>query len=238
MTRSWLRRSCMTAVAAVALEVISAPATAQIPDTFTNLEYFPKEITQGQLLERMKSFSFALGVRCEFCHDGPTPARLSEIDFPSDKRQTKRTARIMLRMVDDINGKYLTTLGKEVAELVRIDCVSCHRGQSRPRLIEDVLAETLEKDGFQGMVATYEELRERYYGQHTYNFSERMLIEFSGTLVAEATSLFVAVPEFFEKAGGISPRQDPDDDAPPEGVQRGTPSITTDRGHRAGEPEA
>jgi len=35
-----------------------------------NLRYFPKDITREALVQRMREFSFALNVRCQYCHTG------------------------------------------------------------------------------------------------------------------------------------------------------------------------
>ena len=45
-------------------------AAAQIPDAFKNLQFHPEDITKGQLISVMRNFSFALGVRCQYCHVG------------------------------------------------------------------------------------------------------------------------------------------------------------------------
>jgi tetratricopeptide (TPR) repeat protein len=42
----------------------------QIPDKFTNLQVLPKDLGKRELLETMKNFTRALGVRCQFCHIG------------------------------------------------------------------------------------------------------------------------------------------------------------------------
>jgi hypothetical protein len=40
------------------------------PDKFANLQIFPKETTPGVVINAMKGFTRALGVRCQFCHVG------------------------------------------------------------------------------------------------------------------------------------------------------------------------
>ena len=42
----------------------------QPPWKSENLQYFPKDITRPQLIQRMREFSFSLGVRCQYCHPG------------------------------------------------------------------------------------------------------------------------------------------------------------------------
>jgi hypothetical protein len=46
--------------------VAAAPLVAQVPDEFTNLTVFPKDIGKRELIGAMRSFSGALGARCNF----------------------------------------------------------------------------------------------------------------------------------------------------------------------------
>lgn len=77
------------------------------PDSFTNLKVLPKDITPRELLGTMRGFALGLGVRCTFCHVGEEGKPLGTYDFASDKKPTKRKARVMLRMVEAINHEYL-----------------------------------------------------------------------------------------------------------------------------------
>ena len=86
-------------------------AEAQMPDKFTNLQYFPKKISRQELMGNMRGFSFSLGVRCQFCHAGKDGNKLEQMDFASDEKDTKKTARAMLRMVDAINQEYIAKMG-------------------------------------------------------------------------------------------------------------------------------
>lgn len=65
---------------------------AQIPDKFTNLQYFPKDVSRQQLLGTMRGFSFSLNVRCEFCHKGKGADNLEQLDFASDERDLRNCA--------------------------------------------------------------------------------------------------------------------------------------------------
>src|SRR3990172_11429381 len=78
---------------------MAALVPAQIPEKFENLQFFPKDVERRALIDRMRDFSGALGVRCEFCHVGEGGPELKNMDFPSDDKETKRTARRMLVMV-------------------------------------------------------------------------------------------------------------------------------------------
>src|SRR5689334_9343871 len=67
------------------------PAFALPP--FKNLKVFPKDISRADLLFNMKFFSQSLGVRCTFCHVGEEGKPLSTVDFASDAKAKKLTAR-------------------------------------------------------------------------------------------------------------------------------------------------
>jgi Photosynthetic reaction centre cytochrome C subunit len=65
----------------------------------------------------MRSFTVALGQRCDFCH--------VQGDFASDEKPTKSTARHMIEMTQHINEQFAD--GKE-----HVTCYTCHRGVQMP----------------------------------------------------------------------------------------------------------
>ena len=88
-----------------------APAPAQppvkkspIPDTFYNLQVLPKDIAKPDLVAVMKSMAINLNVRCSHCHVATDD--LSEANFPSDEKPTKKAAREMLRTIGEVSRKY------------------------------------------------------------------------------------------------------------------------------------
>jgi len=64
----------------------------------------------------MQSFTQALGVQCDFCHVQ---------DRSADDKDEKKTARMMLTMVRDLNSKFPD--GKQ-----HVTCYTCHRGAQMP----------------------------------------------------------------------------------------------------------
>src|SRR3954447_24639370 len=94
------------AVVCVAL-LWSVAVVAQAPEKFTNLQFFPKDISKKELTNTMRGFSFSLGVRCEFCH---VQGEDKKLDFPNDSKPEKQKARAMLQMVATINRDYLAKL--------------------------------------------------------------------------------------------------------------------------------
>ncbi len=155
------------------LAVFAAPAVGQVPDKFTNLKVLPKDIGKQELMDVMRGFSGALGVRCTHCHEGKTPGALQDVDFASDALEPKQVARVMMKMTEEINAKQLPATGRH--ELTRVRCVTCHRGIIDPQPLDRMLASLAEKEGADAAVKRYEELREQYYGSASYDFGEGTL---------------------------------------------------------------
>jgi hypothetical protein len=168
---------------------------AQIPEKFENLKVLPADITRPQLLQVMRGFALGLGVRCQFCHVGEEGAPLSTFNFKSDEKPTKNIARIMLRMVHDINQSYLTQIdtvshGEDqehhhADDRVEVQCVTCHRGQSRPRSMESVMTQLVADSGVPAAVNAYRELKRRYYGSFSFDFRERPLNSVASDLLRQ-----------------------------------------------------
>jgi hypothetical protein len=105
------------------------PVRAQIPETFTNLQVLPKDLSRQQLVGIMRGFALNLGIRCEHCHVGEGND-LSKFDFASDARPAKAAARSMLALVTRVNADLVTALGP--AAEPRVTCYTCHRGAAKP----------------------------------------------------------------------------------------------------------
>ncbi len=199
---------------------VAAPLRAQmvVPDTFKHLKVLPKNITKDQLLTTMRSFTGALGVRCDYCHaekggtgaaeraappagnapgtagtsatppgngqPGARPFAPPQFDFASDKKDQKRIARSMLRMVAGINKSYLAKMAELDTPRVQVSCITCHHGVSEPRTLADVLGEEVAQKGVAAAVKDYAQLKARYYGSAAYDFREGSLDELAGRLTA------------------------------------------------------
>ena len=166
-----LRRYLPTAALAVGLS--ATPAAAQWPpDSLTNLQVLPKDIETRELVSMMAGFTRALGVRCQFCHVGEEGMPLSQFDFAADDKPTKEKARVMLRMVRHINNEHLAELDERSDPAIEVTCATCHHGVQQPRTLQDILLEAYDEGGFDGAKQKYEELKERYYGRYSYDFSD------------------------------------------------------------------
>jgi len=169
-------------IALVLMCLTAIPVAAQVPDEFTNLELFPKDIGKRELMSAMRQFAGALGVRCNHCHVGPD--NLEGMDFATDELEHKRVARAMMQMTDAINSDLLPTTGRD--SLLRVRCVTCHRGIEKPEQLDDILAAAVEKDGVDGAIARYRELRDEHYGSGSYDFSAGTLNGLAEKLARES----------------------------------------------------
>jgi photosynthetic reaction center cytochrome c subunit len=101
------------------------------PPDPTNLKVLPKTISKRDLVLMMRGFTRGLGVRCPFCHVGKEGDDLSTFDFASDEKPEKKTARVMITLLADVNEK-LATVGDKPAGEPRATCYTCHRGEKKP----------------------------------------------------------------------------------------------------------
>jgi hypothetical protein len=165
-------------LACAAILGAAAPARAQgrfPPDSLVNLKYFPRTIAVRALIDSMRFFTSALGVRCQFCHVGREGMPLDSFNFRSDSLRTKRAARVMLDMVHHINMEHLADVPDRPEPHVVVTCATCHRGVSRPFDLATVMLQTARQSGLDSAVRAYRALRERYYGRAAYDFGEPSL---------------------------------------------------------------
>jgi photosynthetic reaction center cytochrome c subunit len=93
----------------------AAPGVKTADKGFMNVEVL-SDIPADQLIPAMRYITFALGVRCEYCH--------VQDNFESDEKPTKKRARDMMKMMFAIdNGSF----GGHRA----VTCYTCHRGAAK-----------------------------------------------------------------------------------------------------------
>lgn len=205
-----LRRSAIVIIFALACASVSGaqtpPAQTQ-PWKAKNLEFFPKDISRAELTQRMREFSLALGVRCQHCHTGGDGISFDGVIFDSDDKAPKRTARAMLKMMDQLNTVTLAQLPNRAEPRVVIECATCHRGVAVPKSLQTTLFETIQTQGTAAAVAKYRELRtDAMLGR--YNFGEWEMNELARRLgqagkSQEAIAMLELNGEFFPKAPEI-----------------------------------
>jgi len=154
----------------------TSTAPAQQPPPMTNLQIYPKDTPRPEIVATMQGFVQALGVQsaggCGYCHVGTAPT----FDFASDTKPAKTVARKMILMSREITAKLPEVTGKPAAEVARLRCATCHRGLAIPKLLPDVLTETAAKSGTAAAVQQYRDLRTKYYGGQSYDFSENGIV--------------------------------------------------------------
>jgi tetratricopeptide (TPR) repeat protein len=177
-------------LAAAVLLVCAPPLAAQKgpPDSLVNTLVIPRNTPVPEVITRMRGITLALGVRCTHCHVGTEAMNIWDYDFVSDEKPTKRKAREMMRMVNAINGEYLTRLADLDAEGVEVTCMTCHRGVRIPQPLSDVLLRAHAEGGLAGMDASYDTLRQQYYGRASYDFGELTLDRVAEVLLARGRS--------------------------------------------------
>jgi photosynthetic reaction center cytochrome c subunit len=166
-----------------AFALFAAPLAAQAgrfpPESLINVKVIPKSTPPIQVVGMMRNFAGALGVRCQYCHVGQEGQPLSTFDFAKDEKRTKLVARQMMRMVEEINRR-VDTLPHDhdqppPHDSLRVTCMTCHRGVSRPVPLEQLIAQTAQTSGADSASRLYRALRERYYGRASYDFGEPTL---------------------------------------------------------------
>jgi hypothetical protein len=170
---------------ATAVVLGTGAAGAQIPDEFTNLRVLPEDISRAELIEIMRGFSLATGLRCQDCHTGGDRRSFEGVDFADDGDEDKRTARYMMMMVREINGSMLADLPGRGDPPVEIGCKSCHRGQPRPLLLTQDLRIALDEGGVEAMASRYRTLRENFGMAGAFDFREWEMNTFGEALTAE-----------------------------------------------------
>ena len=160
----------------IVLAIGVADANAQgfsWPEEPENLQVLAEDVKGAELGAVMRGFATSLGVRCQHCHVGEGQD-LSQFDFASDEKPTKQKARVMLQMVDALNHEHLPKLSdieERSSPALEVTCMTCHRKQSRPVMLQDVLADSIEADGIDAAEGKYRELREEFYGGFSFDFS-------------------------------------------------------------------
>ncbi|CAN5793179.1 hypothetical protein BH11GEM2_BH11GEM2_23520 [soil metagenome] len=194
--------AALSAIAAPAM--LAAQGGGRGGEPPKNLQVLPKDMPRQQVVAIMGGFTAALGVNCVHCHTeaaagtagapagGPPPGAPSaaggpppgaqgggrggpQLDFALDDKETKKVAREMLKMVGDINGKYLPATGRTIGERDRVSCETCHHGLAKPQTLRVALANAVDANGADSALTLYRGLRSRYYGSASYDFSENAL---------------------------------------------------------------
>jgi hypothetical protein len=97
-----------------------------------NLQILPKDMPRAELLTLMRGYATALGVMCNYCH--VQEGQGGRNDFATDEKAPKKTARVMMTMTAHVNETLASGLGKSAADVTKVQCMTCHRGEAIPKL--------------------------------------------------------------------------------------------------------
>lgn len=111
----------------------------------TNLKVLPKDTTGEQIHEIMHGWEAQLGAECTTCHavdpNRKMPNGRPALNFADDSKPEKNTARLMYRMMEDINKNYVSKVAEHEGheaheehgtEEAGVTCGTCHRGHLHP----------------------------------------------------------------------------------------------------------
>jgi len=108
---------------------VKSPGGNAVPKTadqaYKNIQVL-KDVPSDQLVPAMQFITASLGVQCDFCH--------LENAFEKDDKETKQTARKMMRMMFAINRDSFD--GQQ-----KVTCFACHRGARKPVAIPTIKEE-------------------------------------------------------------------------------------------------
>jgi len=117
---------------AVPQQTPAAPTTPTVAETVDQARKNIKVLTglpDSQLIPVMNYMAASLGVRCNYCHVN----KGGQWDYPSDEKEEKLTARVMIKLVLDTNK---TTFRGNT----EVSCYTCHRGRTSPTALPLPLA--------------------------------------------------------------------------------------------------
>jgi hypothetical protein len=105
----------------------------------TNLKVLPKDLDGKQVHDIMQKWAGSLGVHCDNCHQAD-PHKIGRdgkpaLNFPDDSKQTKKIARLMYTMTQQMNKTYISKamdMDTSSDEGAPVTCGTCHRGQKYP----------------------------------------------------------------------------------------------------------
>lgn len=99
----------------------------------TNLKVLPKTMTGEQVHDLMHKWEASLGAECSTCH-AADPNNIGRngkprLNYADDSKPEKNTARLMYKMVEEINANYIDKVENSG---VPVACGTCHRGHLDP----------------------------------------------------------------------------------------------------------
>jgi hypothetical protein len=130
-------KSILTLASLLSVAVLmSAFMPMQQEKIYKNLKVLPKDISKEELGKVMDGFKTSLGVKCNYCH-APSATEKGRMDFASDAKPEKETARMMMLMTAKINKKFFHIKDvKNPNAILPVSCITCHSGKEHPDTLD------------------------------------------------------------------------------------------------------
>jgi hypothetical protein len=127
-----INKKIVTTASLLSMVIFVAAASIGPEREYKNLKVLPKDISHEDLGKVMGKWSHALGVHCNFCHVRDEAAK--KMDFVSDAKPEKTTARHMFGMMNKINKKFFGAKKDSLGMVMEsgVSCVTCHHGNAHP----------------------------------------------------------------------------------------------------------
>jgi hypothetical protein len=147
-------------------------------------------------LPDMQVIAESLGVQCEYCHGQ------NQVTITGKRRLD--VAREMIAMTTELNGRVQAATGKPAPEAIRVDCATCHRGVPLPKPLRDLMLDASVRQGPEAAATLYRDLRAKYYGSQSYDFSEVTLLTVADRLAQSRPEVAITIAdlnlEFYPKS--------------------------------------
>jgi Photosynthetic reaction centre cytochrome C subunit len=126
-----MKKIFTVAIFFVTLVMMSFIINKEAPPGFKNLKVLSKNTTKEEMDSLMHHFANSLGQKCGFCHVFNEEQK--KMDFASDAKKEKGTAREMWLMTAKLNKKYFDIKdSKRFDAQLEVTCFTCHRGAKHP----------------------------------------------------------------------------------------------------------
>lgn len=144
----------------------------------------------------MQLVADSLGVECEYCHDAGAVTAAG--------KPRREVAREMIAMTAELNARVQAASGKTPTEAVRVDCSTCHHGVPVPKPLRDLMLDASVRQSPDAATKLYRDLRTKYYGTQSYDFSEQTLLTVADRLAQTRPDAAIAIAnlnlEFYPKS--------------------------------------
>jgi len=130
--------------------------------------------------------------------------RIPGLRFLRYRYERSEPGRVDERQCREVDHDRARSAVESAAEAVNVDCATCHRGVAVPKPLRDLMLEAAVRQGPDAASKLYRDLRAKYYGSQSYDFSEQTLLSVADRLAQSRPDVAVAVAdlniEFYPKS--------------------------------------